>query len=112
MKVDELTVRFEEDGVLKVRELDKRVLSQGTWATVAFLSQELDLQTQQWRAPRVTVRRYRKRGQGYVVDKHITLTSPAQATALADTILSWFGDSGAGSAAAAAAIAAADDEES
>jgi hypothetical protein len=94
--VDELTVRWEEDGVLKVKELDKAVLSSGAWATVAFLCQELDVATGQYKAPKVSLRRYRKRGDAYVVDKHLTLSSGAQATSLARALLGWFEDGGLG----------------
>ncbi len=37
--VDELTIRYDEDGVEVVKEIDKAVLSKGAWATVVFRSQ-------------------------------------------------------------------------
>ena len=40
--VDELTIDFEEDGVLKVKELDKYVLTKGAWATLMYLYQNYD----------------------------------------------------------------------
>jgi hypothetical protein len=90
MKVEELTVAFSEDGKEKVRELAKVVLSQATsWATIAFLFQEIDTATGEWRAPKVSLRRYRKRAGRYVVDKHFTLSSGRQARALKDALESW-----------------------
>jgi hypothetical protein len=38
----------------------------------------------------VSLRRYRKRGKGFVVDKHLTIGSPRQAHALAAALLRWF----------------------
>ena len=38
--VDELTVDYEEDGILKVKQIDKEILSKGSWATVLFRYQE------------------------------------------------------------------------
>ena len=38
--VDELTVNYEEDGILKIKEIDKEVLSKGSWATVLFRYRE------------------------------------------------------------------------
>lgn len=93
----DLTVRFEEDGVLKVEELDKQVLaSSPMWATVAFLSRERDPATGEMRAPRVSLRRYKKRGGRFVVDKHFTLTTGAQARALVDVLRGWFDVGGLG----------------
>jgi hypothetical protein len=38
--VDELTVTYEEGGVETVKELDKKVLTKGAWATVMYRYQE------------------------------------------------------------------------
>lgn len=90
MKVEDLTVTFEEDGVLKVRELDRAVLSSSsTWATVAHLFEERDPEGG-FRGPKVSLRRYRKRGKGFVVDKHLTLSSARQAHALCVALAKWF----------------------
>jgi hypothetical protein len=95
--VDDLTVNWTEEGALKVRELDKVVLSTSTsWATVAFLFQEHDTESGGWRAPKVSLRRYRKRGGKFVVDKHLTLSTEKQAVDLAKAIEGWFSDGGAG----------------
>lgn len=92
-----LTVRFEEDGQLHVDELDKAVLAQSsTWATVAFLARERDPATGSFSPPRVSLRRYKRRGGRFVVDKHFTLTNAAQAHALMVALAGWFphGDGG------------------
>ena len=34
--VDEISIRYEEDGQELVRELQKEVLSRGSWATIMF----------------------------------------------------------------------------
>lgn len=95
--VDELTVNWSEGEILKVRELDKVVLSTSTsWATVAFLFQEHDPDTGGWRPPKVSLRRYRKRGGKFVVDKHLTLSTEKQAVDFARTIDGWFSDAGPG----------------
>lgn len=88
MKVEELTVTFED----KVRELDKVVLSTSTsWATIAYLFQERDPEVEGgWRAAKLQVRRYRKRGKSWIVDKHVTFGSGTQARKLADAIAKWF----------------------
>ena len=34
--INDITVNYEENGVLKVKELDKQVLTKGAWATIVF----------------------------------------------------------------------------
>jgi hypothetical protein len=58
--VEDLTVNWEEDGELRVKEVSKHCLSKGSWATVMFLFQEMDPKTKDYRAPKIGVRRYRK----------------------------------------------------
>jgi hypothetical protein len=86
--LDELTVRWEEDGVLKVEELDRHVLSDGPWATIAFHFRER-AQDGGWRAPKVQVRRYQKRRAGYVFHSKFIVPSDEQALALADVLQKW-----------------------
>jgi hypothetical protein len=91
--IDQLTVAFVENGTEKVRELDKMVLSQSTsWATLAFLFQELDAATGTWKPQKVGLRRYKKRGGRFVVDKHFVVSSDRQAHALLDALSRWFPD--------------------
>ena len=86
-----LTVRFVEGDIVQVEELQRVVLSSSpAWATLAFLARERDATTGDFRAPRVSLRRYKKRAGRYVVDKHFTLTTRAQALALAAAVGQWF----------------------
>src|SRR5436190_19356552 len=95
---DDVTVNWSENGALKVRELDKVVLSTSTsWATVAFLFQEADAESAGgWRAPKVSIRRYRERGGKLHVDKHLTLSTEKQALDFAAAVQAWFAADGAG----------------
>ena len=40
--VDDLTINYEEDGILVVKELDKEILSKGAWTTILFRYQNWD----------------------------------------------------------------------
>ncbi len=40
--VDEITINYEENEVLLVKELDKVILSRGGWATIIFRYQQWD----------------------------------------------------------------------
>ena len=63
--VDELTVDYEEDGILKVKELDKYVLTKGAWATVMYLYQDYDRAKEDYGQKKVAIRRYQKRDGEY-----------------------------------------------
>lgn len=87
MKADELTVAFSEDGKEKVRELGKVVLAESpSWVTIAFLFEEPG------GPKKVALRRYKKRGGRFVVDKHFVLNTDRQAHELAKAIAVWFPD--------------------
>jgi hypothetical protein len=87
--VDELTVHWEENGEVKVRELAKQVLSTGSWATVMFLFQEKDPRSGAFRAPKVAFRRYQKARGGWRFHSKFHLSSAAQAEQVAATISQW-----------------------
>ena len=38
--VEELTIRYEEDGIETVKDLDKKVLTKGAWSTVIYRYQD------------------------------------------------------------------------
>jgi len=95
--IEELTVNWREGDKLKVKELDKLVLSTGMWVTIAFLYQDLDPNDPSaYRAPKIALRRYKKRGDRYVVDTRFTLTTDKQALEFAAAIGTWFSSEGAG----------------
>ena len=62
--VDELTVDYEEDGILKIKEIDKEVLSKGAWATVLFRYREWQ-ENDTYGPDRYVIRRYKKSGGEY-----------------------------------------------
>ena len=57
--VDELTVNYEEDGILRVKEVDKEILSRGAWATVLFRYREWMPEADAYGPDRYTIRRYK-----------------------------------------------------
>ncbi|MFI3215334.1 MAG: hypothetical protein QX192_00845, partial [Methylococcales bacterium] len=63
--VDELTVTYEEGGIETVKELDKKVLTKGAWATVMYRYQEWSPAKEEYSADKFTIRRYQKRDGSY-----------------------------------------------
>jgi hypothetical protein len=78
--VDDLTVDWYDNGVQRVVELDKEVLSKGSWATVMFKFLEWDDKNKCYRPnPKVGFRRYRKNRGEYRYQSKYNVSSPKQA---------------------------------
>jgi hypothetical protein len=88
--IDQLTVNWEEEGELKVKELKKHVLSKGAWATLMFLYVEMDPKTKEYREPKVSIRRYKKKGDVYMYQSKFNISSEAQGKEIARMIGEWF----------------------
>jgi hypothetical protein len=88
--IDQLTVNWEEEGELRVKELKKHVLSKGAWATLMFLYQEYDKKTSDFREPKITIRRYRKRNDQYIYQSKFNISSEAQGREIARVIEEWY----------------------
>ncbi len=88
--VDELTINFlDENGLLLCREMDKEVLTKGTWATLMFKYQDLDKASGDYKAPKYAVRRYQKRDGEYRVKSKFTISSPIQAKKICEILTRW-----------------------
>ncbi|MEW5724245.1 MAG: hypothetical protein AB1896_14135 [Thermodesulfobacteriota bacterium] len=58
--IDEITIAYEEEGVVVIEELDKVVLNRGAWTTILFRYRERDRQTGEFGPPKAGLRRYQK----------------------------------------------------
>ena len=63
--VDELTVTYEDGGIETVKELDKKVLTKGAWATVIFRYQDWNRAKNEYGPDKYTIRRYQKQNGEY-----------------------------------------------
>ncbi len=88
-KVDELTISYEEEGVEIIKELDKKILSSGAWATVIFKYQQWDRAKQVYGPDRYTLRRYRKRNDEYTQKSKFTISSNDQAEKIIEALQDW-----------------------
>ena len=94
--IDDISFDYEEDGLLVRKQLDKHVLSKGSWTTIMFLYQELDKKTEQWRAPKISIVRYKKSNGVYRKQSGFNISSEKQARQIIETMERWYAD-GAGS---------------
>lgn len=87
--VDELTVNYHDGGVQVVKELDKIVLTKGTWATVLYKYCDWDYKKGEYGPERFTIRRYQKRGGAYQQKSKFNISSPDQARKIIDALDDW-----------------------
>ncbi|MBN1603077.1 MAG: hypothetical protein JW915_15815 [Chitinispirillaceae bacterium] len=88
-KVEELTITYEEDGVEVVKELDKAILSKGSWATVIFRYQQWEKAKSAYGPDRYSIRRYRKIDDEYRQQAKFNISSKDQATKIIDALEKW-----------------------
>ena len=91
-EIDDLTVQNEEDGVITVKELDKKVLTKGAWSTIIFRYQDLDRRTGEYGKDKYTIRRYQKRGGQYMQKSKFNISSQDQARAIIEALQGWMED--------------------
>lgn len=90
--IEELTVNYEENGRLLVRETDKVILTRGAWATVLFRYQEWSEADQGYRPEKYVIRRYRKMNNEYRVQSKFVISSRDQARKIVDSLNRWLAE--------------------
>jgi hypothetical protein len=108
--VKDITINYEENGVLLVKELDKVILSKGSWATIMFKYQQWEAQNQRYGQVLYTIRRYRKRNDDYRQQSKFNISSKEQAQKIITALKQWIDEKDT-PAAAPNAIPADKDEE-
>lgn len=87
--VEDITINYEEDGQLLVKEIDKKILSKGAWATIIFRYQNWSKAKGEFSKDMFTVRRYQKRQGEYIPKSKFNISSPEQAKKIVDALQSW-----------------------
>lgn len=90
-RAEDLTVSYTEDGVETTRELDKVILSKGSWTTILFRYQDWDRAKGEYGPDKYSIRRYQKRGGEYRQQSKFNISSRAQAQALVEALHGWLG---------------------
>jgi hypothetical protein len=91
-RIEDLTVTYTEDGIDTTKEIDKVVLSKGSWTTILFRYQDWDRAKAEYGPDKYTIRRYQKRGGEYRQQSKFNISSRAQAQALVEAIQGWLQD--------------------
>jgi hypothetical protein len=88
--IDDLTIAFYQDDRNVLKELKKLVLTRGNWTTIMYLFQELNKKTNEYEAPKVSIRRYQKRGGIYKQQSKFNISSAKQGREIARILTEWF----------------------
>src|SRR6476646_3176550 len=100
--IEEVSYNYEDEGKLVRKEIKKEILTKGAWATVMFLYQELDRQSNEWGEPKVAIVRFKKSGGVYRKQSSFNISSQKQARQIVEVIERWYGAPGAAPPAEAA----------
>ncbi|NOQ16706.1 MAG: hypothetical protein GQ581_06565 [Methyloprofundus sp.] len=90
--VDELTVTYEDGGIETVKELDKKVLTKGAWATVIYRYQDWNRTKEEYSPDKFTIRRYQKRDGEYQQKSKFNISSEKQAREIIIALQGWLGE--------------------
>jgi hypothetical protein len=88
-RVEDLTINYEEDGVVVVKELDKVVLSKGSWSTILYKYQQWEKNKNDYGPERYSIRRYRKIDDEYRQQAKFNISSKDQAQKLINALQTW-----------------------
>ncbi|HET9236264.1 MAG TPA: hypothetical protein VFO10_03365 [Oligoflexus sp.] len=88
--IDAIDIEYTEDDKVVVKQLDKNILTRGSWTTIMFLYQELDKNTDAYGPPKVSIRRYQKRNGVYRQQSKFNISSAKQAHEMIETLLKWY----------------------
>ena len=89
---NDITINYEEDGTLIVKELDKEILSKGAWTTILFRYQDFNRGKEEYGPDKYTIRRYQKRNGQYLPKSKFNISSAAQAKKIIETLSRWAND--------------------
>ncbi|MFC1566633.1 hypothetical protein ACFL4A_02205 [bacterium] len=87
--IDDITITYEEDGVVLVKELDKHVLTRGAWTTIIFKYQQWEPKNNKYSADKYSIRRYRKQNDMYSQKSKFNISNKEQALKVIECLGNW-----------------------
>lgn len=90
--IEDLTINYEEEGVLIVKETGKEVLTKGAWTTILYRYNNLDRKTEEYGKDMYTIRRYQKRQGEYTLKSKFNISSSDQAKMIITILENWVGE--------------------
>jgi hypothetical protein len=90
--IEDLTINYEEDGRLLVKETGKEVLSKGAWTTILYRYNNLNKSTGEYGKDMFTIRRYQKRQGEYIPKSKFNISSVKQAKQIIAALEGWINE--------------------
>lgn len=87
--VNDISIQYEEEGQILVKELDKDILTKGAWATIIFRYQNWSRAKNEFTKEMFTIRRYQKRNGEYIPKSKFNISSADQAKKIIATLDKW-----------------------
>ncbi len=91
--IDDLTMNYEEEGVLLVKETGKEVLSKGAWTTILYRYNNLDRKSGEYGKDMYSIRRYQKQQGEYRQKSKFNISNAEQARKIVATLSAWVEES-------------------
>lgn len=89
MTADDLTIDYEENGILTTKQTDKMILSKGAWVTIMFRYQTWEKAKEAYSEDKYTIRRFQKRNGEYTARSKFNITNAKQAKMIIETLEGW-----------------------
>ncbi len=90
--IDEITINYEENGILLVKEIDKEILSKGLNTTILFRYKEYIADVDDYAPDKYTIRRYKKIVGEFRQHAKFNISSVRQGKIIAETLSRWLQD--------------------
>lgn len=90
--IDDITIKYEENGEVVTKELEKEVLTRGAWTTIIFKYQDLDRKTNDFGPVKYSIRRYQKRNNTFNQKSKFNISNVKQAQQIIDVLTKWTND--------------------
>lgn len=88
-EINEITIHYEEDDRIVVKELDKEILTKGAWTTIMFRFVQWDKRKEAYGPEQYSIRRYKKTGGEYKQQSKFTISNREQAGKIIATLQKW-----------------------
>ena len=89
--IDDISINYEdEEGTQLVKEIDKVILTRGSWCTIIFLYQDLDRKTGEFGPQKAAIRRYKKTGGVFRQQSKFNISGAKQGMQISEALSKWY----------------------
>ena len=92
--IDDITVEYEEEGILVVKQESKEIIARGTWPVLAFVYREWNVAANDYGPPKFTLRKFRKQAGTYRMESKLNIGNAVQARAISEVLKRWTDEMG------------------